>query len=309
MRTYAALASSVILVLSTAAPRAADGDERIQEASSNKKPVLAIVESQGATSGGTDATRLSGLTDAELKAKLTALQAELARRKKKTAAHIEASNNDPSSPSKQSAKSGKSKDSSPSAYYQQIYLRELCSRSACRRPPCRSRSASSARRTPPVAGTASRAGGRSDGRGNRPRRRRAPRPRRRARSIAAAHRTPSASATAAIASNGRRRGSRCVSWRCMWCVFFGNRVGRGPDEAKQNPGELAVRVQTIFNPCRGDCPRGPLARQRRASSRNCGANVRSLGVAGWVGRIRTVKWSIRFALQFGQGSVFRNWPI
>jgi hypothetical protein len=125
MRTYAALASSVILVLSTAAPRAADGDERIQEASSNKKPVLAIVESQGATSGGTDATRLSGLTDAELKAKLTALQAELARRKKKTAAHIEASNNDPSSPSKQSAKSGKSKDSSPSAYYQQIYLREL----------------------------------------------------------------------------------------------------------------------------------------------------------------------------------------
>jgi hypothetical protein len=33
------------------------------------------------------------------------------------------------------------------------------------------------------------------------------------------------------------------------------------------------------------------------------------GLAGWVGRIRTVKWSIRFALQFGQGSVFRNWPI
>ena len=28
----------------------------------------------------------------------------------------------------------------------------------------------------------------------------------------------------------------------MWCVFFGNRVGRGPDEAKQNPGELAVRA-------------------------------------------------------------------
>ena len=90
-------------------------------------------------------------------------------------------------------------------------------------------------------GTASRAGGRSDGRGNRPRRRRVPRPRRRARSIAAAHRTPSASATAAIASNGRRRGSRCVSWRRMWCVFFGNRVGRGPDVAKRIPGELAVR--------------------------------------------------------------------
>ena len=29
----------------------------------------------------------------------------------------------------------------------------------------------------------------------------------------------------------------------MWCVFFGNRVGHGPDVAKRNPGELAVRAR------------------------------------------------------------------
>ncbi len=75
-----------------------------------------------------------------------------------------------------------------------------------------------------AAGTASRAGGRSDAPGNRRRRRRAPRPRRRGRSIAAARRTPCASATAATASNGRRRGSRFFS--LSWRVDAGMKGGR-----------------------------------------------------------------------------------
>src|SRR5437762_13916547 len=36
---------------------------------------------------------------------------------------------------------------------------------------------------------------------------------------------------------------------CMWCVFFGNRVDRRPDEAKQNPGELAVRAREPGSCC------------------------------------------------------------
>src|SRR5262245_3580215 len=59
---------------------------------------------------------------------------------------------------------------------------------------------------------ASLAGARSDGRGNRHRRRRAPRRRPRARWIAEAHPMPIVFGTAATGSNVRKRESRCVSW-------------------------------------------------------------------------------------------------
>src|SRR5262252_2176179 len=66
---------------------------------------------------------------------------------------------------------------------------------------------------PPAMEKASRAGARSDERGNRHRRRRAPQRRPQARSIAEAHRMLIVFVTAAKGSNARKKEIRYVSWR------------------------------------------------------------------------------------------------
>jgi hypothetical protein len=121
MRAYALFALGMMLVVSTSAPRAADGDRQVQVSASNDRSEVAILDSQVSGATRVDPKNVSSLTDAELRARLVALQVELAKRKQKSAA----STAEVSSFRDQAAKSEKPKESNPAAYYQQKYLREL----------------------------------------------------------------------------------------------------------------------------------------------------------------------------------------
>ena len=94
-------------------------------------------------------------------------------------------------------------------------------------------------RSRPAAGTASRAAGRSGGRGSRRRRRQAPRRRPPARSTAAAHPTPIAPPSAAIPTNARRTGIRCASRARFYRRR--NRTSRTVDSARMKIAHVRER--------------------------------------------------------------------
>src|ERR1700722_3336163 len=100
MRTCKLVASCAIVIASTHALLAADGDQNGQGAATDR-PVIALLNSQASASARNGVTGLSNLTDVELTAQLAALKAEAARRKDKQGTRTSAlSNPDAQSPAK-----------------------------------------------------------------------------------------------------------------------------------------------------------------------------------------------------------------